>query len=367
MTTRLWDFLVETLMVMFMPAVCAYYLLCADLFVNVAAEDATGFEKAGNTLLIPFQYLFAGRTAVMQADGCWAFIQTFDYNDQFWLKTGSSLLLAAPSFVLGGAVKGLGYFSKETRKRHASLLATKQSTRSEPHLDLYRKWGIPIGDPEKAERFVSQGHKRRPGDENLLKDAKEMLAEIGALLNEASVPWWVDCGTCLGTYRYGGIIPWDDDIDVAILVTDFENARRALNRLDPAHYHLQDWSSRSFPDTLFKIYSKKTGAILDLYCFKVDVEKRQIIFIFSLDETLFFPEWLKIRERRFTAPASFDTLFPLKKASFDGVEVFVPNKTKEYLQRLYGENLDPVKIYDPVTGRFERDLSHPYWQRAYVH
>ena len=367
MLNRLWDFFVETLMVLFMPAVCSYHLLTADLFLNVSAENATGFEKAGNVLLTPVQYLFAGRTAVPDEEGSWKFVQRFNYYDAFWVKTGGSLIAVIPSFTLGVAVKALGYLSKEARERLLSIGRAKRSTDCRPNFDLYRSLGIATNDVDKADRLVSQGYQRRPGDEYLLKDAKDGLAQIAAVFNNAQIVWWVDCGTCLGALRYGGVIPWDDDIDIAILVDDFENVRRALNRLDPMKYQVQDWSSRSFPDTFFKIYSKSSGAMIDVLCFKIDPQKRELSCIFSLDEAIFFPEWFKIRERRFVAPASFSTLFPLKKATFDGVEVFVPNQTEEYLQRVYGKNLEPVKIYNPQSGRFENDLSHPYWQKAYVH
>ena len=66
-------------------------------------------------------------------------------------------------------------------------------------------------------------------------------------------------------------------------------------------------------------------------------------------------------------PVSYETVFPLKKALFDGLEVFVPANPEKYLQRYYGENLAPAKIYSPVTGRYEKDLTHPYWQKSYVH
>ncbi len=273
MLSRLWDFFVESLMVLFLPAVSAYHLLTADLFVNVSAADATGFEKAGNFLLIPFQYLFAGRIAIPQEDGSWTFIQQFDYHDGFWIKTSASIVAAGPSFILGSAIKGLGFLSHVTRTRHASLLAAKMGISCRPNLELYQKWGMALGDSDQREWLLSQGHRRRPGDELILKEAKDALAQIGAILNEAQIPWWVDCGTCLGTYRYGGIIPWDDDLDIAILVTDFENVRRALNKLDPKQFHVQDWSSRSCPDSFFKIYLKKTRSMLDVYCFKIDLGK----------------------------------------------------------------------------------------------
>ena len=75
----------------------------------------------------------------------------------------------------------------------------------------------------------------------------------------------------------------------------------------------------------------------------------------------------KIREGRFARSVPYDVVFPLKKSTFEGIEVYVPNDTVAYLQGVYGEDLRPAKVYDPNTGRYEKDLTHPYWQRAHVH
>lgn len=222
-----------------------------------------------------------------------------------------------------------------------------------------------MGDAK--EKLIAQGYKRRPGDEMTLFFEKEALKDISAILTNAQIPWWVDCGTCLGAYRYSGVIPWDGDIDIAVLAPDFANVQHALNQLDPKKYIVQDWSSRERPDSYMKVYVRKTGTLIDIYHFDIDLEKRQIAYILALESNLFFPEWWKVRERRFKVPVAFETVFPLKKAQFDGIEVFVPNNVEKYLQRYYGENLDPAKIYDPIADRYEKDLSHPYWQRVYAH
>jgi hypothetical protein len=73
-------------------------------------------------------------------------------------------------------------------------------------------------------------------------------------------------------------------------------------------------------------------------------------------------EHFRNHERTYTVATPFDTVFPLKKANFDGIEVAVPGKVKEYLQGRYGQDISPVKVYDPVTGQYEKVSSHPYWQ-----
>ena len=367
MLCRLWDFIVESLMVLFMPAVCSYHLLTEDLFLNVAAADAVGCEKAANALLLPFQYLFAGKVAMSQPDGSWIFIQKHDYNDGFWIKTAASSALVIPSFVLGSAVKGLSYLSESSRKRHASLASAKMCTSPSSNLDLYRQWGIAISDPAKAADFIPP-RIATPSRRRKTSSGREKYApEVASVLNEAKILWWADCGTCLGVYRYGGVIPWDDDIDIGILVFDFENARRAFNRLDPLNSKSKTGQAETFPIRFSKSLKKKAERCSMFFVSKSISKSKKSPASSLLMNRSFFQNGSRSASARLLAPASFDTLFPLKKAFFDGIEVFVPNQTKEYLQRLYGENLDPVKIYDPNTGCFEKDLSHPYWQTPYVH
>jgi hypothetical protein len=365
MFDRMWDSFVDILMVTFMPLVCAYFAITTSVFLNVAAQDATGLEKAGNTLLAPVQYILAAKEAIQKSDGSWQFVQKFDYTNKFWIKTTASVIALPPSLVLGSAVKGLSYLTQKTKVRHDSMIASIESTKVHSNVALYEQMGLKM--EFSPETLVSLGAERKPGDENTLRIEKEGLKEIGKLLTAANISWWVDCGTCLGAYRYGGVIPWDGDIDIAVLLPDFANVRHALNSLDSSKYVVQDWSSRDHPNSYIKVYIKESRSLIDIYHFAIDSSAKNLHYIFALENNIFFPEWWKIREKRFKVPVAFDTVFPLRKALFDGIEVNVPNDIVKYLQRYYGDNLAPAKIYDATTGRYEKDLNHPYWQRVYVH
>src|SRR5690606_10069168 len=50
------------------------------------------------------------------------------------------------------------------------------------------------------------------------------------LLEEAGIHYWLDYGALLGAVREGGMIPWDNDADVGILLEDWAK----LKRLRPA-------------------------------------------------------------------------------------------------------------------------------------
>ncbi len=347
--TKLWDFFVDTLMAFFLPLVCSYFAFSGSLFFNGAYEKAVGLEAVADVFLAPSQYLFLGQT--MHENGLTE--PRFSYDKNFGVKTAASIVAVVPGFVIGSTLKAVAALDPAVRHRFSMKPVSVKQT--------YQLETGPEG------HFVSQGHSRRPGDERHMHIEKEALREIGALLDKAGIPWWVDCGTCLGAFRYGGVIPWDEDLDVAVLRADFDRVQQALSALDPVQYMVQDWSTRSKPKSYMKVFVRKTGKLIDIYGFEMLSASNELRYVLAIDDCWFFPEWLKIRERRFTAPVAMSTVFPLQQASFDGVPVYMPRDPVKYLQRYYGDNLAPAKVFDAVTGQYEKDLSHPYWQRAYVH
>jgi phosphorylcholine metabolism protein LicD len=367
MVDKIWDFIVDASMAFFLPLVCSYFALSSSLFLNVACEDAGGLENFGNQCLAPLHYLCMGRTAKKMADGRWEFSPRFDYTHNFGARTVGAAFGVLPGLVIGAAAKTAALLDPAARVRYGEMASALRDTECRPNKDYYQSLGITFTEFDQAEAIVPEGYQRRPGDERALSTEKEALRAITALLSKAKIPWWVDCGTCLGAYRYGGAIPWDEDVDIAVLLPDFDNVCRVLNQLDPQKYIVQDWSSRDHPKCYLKVFIRESRTLIDIYHFAIHPEARQLTYVLSLEHSMFFPEWWKIRERRFTVPVAIDTVFPLKRASFDGIDVYVPNDTKKYLQRYYGENLAPAKVYDPITDAYEKDLSHPYWQRAYVH
>lgn len=69
----------------------------------------------------------------------------------------------------------------------------------------------------------------------------EMLEEIDRVCRENRIRYFLYRGTLLGAVRHQGFIPWDDDLDVAMLREDYEVFRRiAPEKLD-SRYCFQDW------------------------------------------------------------------------------------------------------------------------------
>lgn len=345
-----------------MPVVTSFHVIRESLFLNTKCKNANAVESVGNFFLTPGQYLFAGKTispSNHRQDG-FEIKQSFNYQNGHLFKALLSLLALPICEPIGISLKGISFLSPTVRERHRDILTKVHEAKLVvSNLEKYRQKGI---TQLHCDEFIPcQGHKRPSFLTKKQKVEEQALRDIVALLEANEIVHWVDFGTCLGAYRYGGIIPWDWDIDIAIFKQDHDNVKKILSTLDPDKYLIQDWSSYDKPKTLLKLYVKETKNFIDIYHYHIDEKEKKVCYIYTFENSPFPESWKKSDIQPSKSPLAYEQMFPLKKANFDGMTVWVPNHVVEFLNTKYGDNLDPSMVWNEESETYQKVENHPYW------
>lgn len=356
-----YDFIRDVMQPLGMPMVSTYHAIRENFFLNTRTKGAHPVESIGNFFLIPSQYLFGGKKIAVNdlSTSNLEVYSPFHYDKGHWLKTAAYIVVLPVSEVLGATFKGISYLWPEVRRKNRAIKRALRSSYVRSHVEEYRQKGLP---PLHCEEFIPcQGHLRPSSLTKRQKLELQALKEVIELLETNNIVYWIDCGTCLGAYRYGGIIPWDWDIDLSILMPDHENVKKLLSNLDPKKYQIQDWSSYSKPKSFLKLYVKETKNFVDIYHYQINEEEQTVNYFYSYIDSPFPHSWKK-EELKFIKPIKYQDLFPLKRAKFDRLIVWAPNNVVAFLQTKYGENLDPVMVWDENNKTYMKVEDHPYYQ-----
>lgn len=74
----------------------------------------------------------------------------------------------------------------------------------------------------------------------------EILKEFIGICQALDLQYFLVCGSALGSVKYGGFIPWDDDIDVALPREDYEIFLKNAQTLLPQYYFLQNYKTDKY-------------------------------------------------------------------------------------------------------------------------
>lgn len=86
-----------------------------------------------------------------------------------------------------------------------------------------------------------------------------ILEVIAELCETNEISWWLEGGTCIGALRHKGFIPWDDDIDIGMLRSDYERfCQLAAEKLPEGYSFHNSKNSVGYAFMFAKVYKDGT-------------------------------------------------------------------------------------------------------------
>lgn len=228
-------------------------------------------------------------------------------------------------------------------------------------------------------------------DNKTLREAQlvmlETLVEVDRICRKYNIRYWLVSGTLLGAVRHEGFIPWDDDLDIAMPLEDYNIFLTIAQKELPENMFLQTHGSDpTFPYDFAKIRNSK-GKIIEKHERYKKITYNQGIFIdifpsITIRKGLFFKYLyrlsflviklfsykylnqsyirrclIKIIDRMNQGTPcddckiiwsaklpslnfyiDYNAVYPLRELCFEGRSFHVPNNYNEVLRVLFGDN-----------------------------
>ncbi|MDE5947376.1 MAG: LicD family protein, partial [Prevotella sp.] len=67
----------------------------------------------------------------------------------------------------------------------------------------------------------------------------DILIEVDRICRKHNIRYWLSSGTLIGAVRHKGFIPWDDDLDIEMLLPDYKRLMKVLPEELPENFALQ--------------------------------------------------------------------------------------------------------------------------------
>lgn len=222
----------------------------------------------------------------------------------------------------------------------------------------------------------------------------EILTVVADICDKHNLTYWVSGGTLLGAVRHGGFIPWDDDIDIELLLPDYKKLLRILPQELPDNLYLQTPKEESYRLLFSKVRDrhsivhseeedmaryKEKGVFIDIFpeersyrwmknivdalygrAFRRLKRGRPLhsfryLYEYSISLVLYplgvFLKWMAQTICATTKPDNIlhsygignstnhnaQYMFPVSKVTFEGKEFSAPKDVDTYLTKQYGD------------------------------
>lgn len=182
-----------------------------------------------------------------------------------------------------------------------------------------------------------------------LELAVSLLKKVNEIMKAHGLPYLIDHGTLLGIFRDGHLLPWDNDIDLAIRAEDAHRILEILKEEVPKFEFpmsaTNQWCVKTFEGVIeFPNEKRKVLRILKIIN-TAEAESNKVVVMDLILKYLHDNRryWM-VDTMTLSAPNAL--MNKIDEHAFSGVTFPVPSETDEYLKVLYNDWKTPVKEWD---------------------
>lgn len=225
-----------------------------------------------------------------------------------------------------------------------------------------------------------------------------ILKTVDEICRRHGLKYWLTCATLLGAVRHGGFVPWDDDLDIAMMKEDYMKLMEILPKELPDSMELQnDVTEPGYVYLYAKVRDKNSlivetcdvnkkfknqGLFIDIFpmevssfplckiaaplfnrmIFGVALNRGTDCALYKFDRALLlkvvFPIFRALsvfapKDRvhhtfgvNFLQEKTMDMIFPLSTIKFEGIDFSAPGNPDAYLTKHFGNYM---KLPDNIT------------------
>lgn len=182
-------------------------------------------------------------------------------------------------------------------------------------------------------------------DNKTIKSLIDLMEKTVKFLDDNKITYWLDSGTLLGACRNEKFIPWDDDVDLAIPYDSYIKLKQIIKNLPKEYdnvdninvkYRVSKEYKIKFTEIIARNPLDKTKPFL-LKTYHLDGKLDKDIFIdlmnyFPISNNTYVSN-LKGWVNKYAYP--FDSIYPLKKITFEGKKYYSVSKPDIFLNKAY--------------------------------
>jgi len=189
----------------------------------------------------------------------------------------------------------------------------------------------------------------------------QTLEKTVTILNHHQIDYWVTCATLLGAVRHEGVIPLDDDLDLAIWIKDFDRLMALkdtfkkvglgiykdatsikIYQLDGPHVRPKRKTFQILPGVWFVRHKIERFPTVDIH--PMEVEGSQVVCAMPRARAIFTKE---VYQK--------ENIYPLKTYQFGPLQVTGPHNATQFLTHRYGATWNNIVYFasrhTPGTGQ----------------